>query len=163
MLASRLLAATAVCGASLLASPRPAERSAIGIVLRAEVRDSTDRTPIAGAILHVIGTSLQARSDSTGRVRLEGQVDPGSRQVRFMYIGYAPRQFPVLVERSDSFDLGIVYLAQRLMQIDDMIVTQPNPYLCTRVRIPPAPKAGTARPEPAGRDSVGAYWCQPKQ
>jgi hypothetical protein len=95
----------------LSAQRGPAYGSVSGLVLA----DSTE-LPIAGAVLSVVGTNREVRSDATGRFLL-ASIPAGAIELRVRAIGFQMSTFSVTVRASVDLELDVM-LSQSITTLD---------------------------------------------
>jgi TonB-linked SusC/RagA family outer membrane protein len=82
------------------------------------VHDESSLTPIGEAEVHVVGTDLRARTDASGRFRIDGV--PGAEvTLEIRRIGFRPATVTV---RVGDLDLRVA-LAERALVLDEVVVT----------------------------------------
>jgi TonB-linked SusC/RagA family outer membrane protein len=104
------VAAALIPGAPLLAQA--------GMV-RGTVTDSANAAPLEGALVTVVGTTLQAQTNQNGQYRLNG-VPAGPAQVRVQLIGYSPTEQTVTVTDGGEATADFV-LAAGVAQLEEVV------------------------------------------
>ena len=115
----RLLAALGGLVLLLTGTPVGAQQSQ-GIV-RGQVKDAGNGTPIVGAQVAILGTSLRATSGSEGQFVIRG-VPAGSHEVVTIAIGYASQRLAVEVTAGETSELT-VSLTSTPYQLEELVVT----------------------------------------
>src|SRR4051794_33560794 len=64
-----------------------------------EVRDAVTRAPLAGVLVHVVGTADSVRTDATGHWSLA--LTSGAARVRFTRAGYTPLELTLAAPDAD--------------------------------------------------------------
>ena len=112
-----LLFLTALMMAAIPASAAQQQAAIIGGILL----DRTTRSPIEGARVNVLGTTLRTNSDSSGRFDLAG-VPAGVRVIQARAVGYAVGSW--MVELGDGQRLDQVFeLDGRTLTVDSITVS----------------------------------------
>ena len=84
--------------------------------LRGNLIDNTDRSPLVGASVHIVGTLLGGTTDQDGRFVIGG-IPAGAYRVRSSYIGYGQKEVEVLVDRDRDIPLAMDRKAIDLSEI----------------------------------------------
>jgi TonB-linked SusC/RagA family outer membrane protein len=87
--------------------------------IRGTVTDSATAFPIEGALVTVVGTSLQAQTNPSGQYRISG-VSSGDVQVRVQLIGYAPAEQAVTVPNGGETTVDFT-LAAGVAQLEEIV------------------------------------------
>lgn len=87
--------------------------------IRGTVTDSATASPIEGALVTVVGTSLQAQTNPNGQYRISG-VSSGDVQVRVQLIGYAPSEQSVTVPEGGETTVDFA-LAAGAAQLEEIV------------------------------------------
>lgn len=74
------------------------------------VRDSINRSPIADAVIRIIGTSISRRTGSDGRFDI-ANLSPGYYRIGIRRLGYYDRIVGVLIERDTTIEIFLRPLA----------------------------------------------------
>jgi TonB-linked SusC/RagA family outer membrane protein len=118
---ARVLSRSALVGlvALLAASPAGAQQSQ-GMI-RGAIQDAANGSPVVGARVSVLGTSLAVTSGTEGRYIIRG-VPAGSQEIVVLAIGYSSQRHPVEVISGETTELT-VSLTQTPYQLDELVVT----------------------------------------
>jgi outer membrane receptor protein involved in Fe transport len=79
-----------------LSAPLQAQDETASVTV--SVTDTDSGQPLRGAQVQIIGVGVGGVTDSNGTLRLEG-LQPGARTIDVRYLGYAPEQSVVILER----------------------------------------------------------------
>ncbi len=86
------------------------------------VIDAAQGTPIAGAVLEVVGTAVRTQTAIDGRYTL-ARVPAGVVSVRARYIGYQPKLVQDIVVPAGSTALQDITLAVQVVELEELAVT----------------------------------------
>jgi TonB-dependent receptor len=89
--------------------------------IRGRVTDWNQRTPLLGANVLLVGTTVGTTTDLEGRYMLRG-VEPGPRRIRVSYVGYERAEVEIDVEPGGDQMLDIV-LKQTGVEGEEVVVT----------------------------------------
>ncbi|MFL5617389.1 MAG: SusC/RagA family TonB-linked outer membrane protein [Gemmatimonadaceae bacterium] len=107
---------------ALWVSPAMAQRT--GATIRGQVTDSANSRPLVGAEVYVAtaaATAHGARTDASGRYTIAA-VPAGDVTLRVRLVGYAPQERRLAVADGEAPVVDF-HLAQRLTQLDEVVVT----------------------------------------
>jgi outer membrane receptor protein involved in Fe transport len=99
-----LPAALVAAAATLCAAPSPAQPQATGMVSGTVIRSSTT-SPLAAALVEVLGTNIITSTGRDGRYNLLG-VPAGQQTIEFRSIGFVPYQATVVVAAGQRFTVN---------------------------------------------------------
>lgn len=103
--------ATMTAGGVVDFSPRLVkDPTPVPITISGAVIDKASRTPIAGAVVQVVGASLSGVSGADGRFTIAG-VPPGTLQLQVSAGGYSGASYSISALSGGTIDLGLVELA----------------------------------------------------
>lgn len=104
----------------LLAGTPIAAQQAQG-VLRGEVRSASEGSPIIGARLSILGTSLTVSSGAEGRFQIRG-VPAGERELVVIAIGFASQRLTVAIAEGGTTELAVA-MSPTPFQLDEIVIT----------------------------------------
>jgi hypothetical protein len=102
-------------------------RWAVDAVVTGSVRDSATAEPVAGVVVALVGTDLEARTDSAGHFRITG-VRPGSYQVE-VRDSLVSVTLPLARVRVGEGDLAMVHVEAQALRAQDLWLPElPQPH-----------------------------------
>src|SRR5947209_16676219 len=111
------IAAALLIGVGLAAGPVSAQQGSVA----GQVTDKSNQQPVAGAVVLVAGTSLQARTGREGRYSITN-VPPGQYQVQVRFIGFATGTQAVTVAAGQPATLDFA-LTPAAVPLDVVVVS----------------------------------------
>ena len=116
-----LLAVVAGLAPAPLSAQEPAAPSA---AVFGRITDASTTQPIAGVLVEVEGTALNAVTDSTGQYRLAA-IPAGPQVLRTERLGYAPVRLPITVPARGTVRRDVVLTASALEQEAIVVTADP--------------------------------------
>ncbi|HEU4632199.1 MAG TPA: SusC/RagA family TonB-linked outer membrane protein [Gemmatimonadaceae bacterium] len=117
----RFVPAALLALAALLATPGHAAAQATGQI-GGTVTDSSSGTPIVGALVSVMGTTLGASTGADGRYLVTG-VPAGTHTVQVRRLGFTPRNVPQVVVTAGQRATVDVRLRPTALQLEAVVTT----------------------------------------
>jgi TonB-linked SusC/RagA family outer membrane protein len=118
---ARVLSLAALGGLVLLLAGTPAGAQQSQGIVRGQIQDASNGSPIVGAQVAILGTSLRATSGTEGRFVIRG-VPAGSHEVVTIAIGFASQRAPVEVVAGGTSEMTISLTATPY-QLEELVVT----------------------------------------
>lgn len=118
----RQIAASLLAAAALLTSPAGAVQAQDAGRITGRILDQEQGTPVTGATIEVVGTSIQASSGLDGRYTL-AQVPAGPVTIRARMLGFAAKSVTGLVVPANGTVEQVITLSRQVIQLAEIEVS----------------------------------------
>src|SRR5690554_3887840 len=96
--------------------------SAQSTLVQGQVLDTNSSDPIPDVDVHILGSSLNALSDSMGLFLISNENIPeGDQTLVISKMGYISQRLPITIRRGESNDLGPILLAVDIASVESQI------------------------------------------
>src|SRR2546428_356875 len=138
------IGAVLALGALLVAPPLLAQQTA---AVQGTVTDGASGAPISGAVVAIVGTTLQGVTNVLGNYRIAG-IPAGAVTIQVRRIGFKTLSAPVTLAEGQEF-AGNYALTASVMQLEEIVVTGTAGRPDSKAQTAQGPARDVARP-PSG-------------